>query len=232
MHLWIISKLLNFLLLINVFLILFSLYNIGFLDKVHNSVVEEEVLVEPMPSISNVPTFQLENKVSDFLNLMISNTDIVIPIVQGSDNSYYLSHASTGKENKMGTPFLDYRNHLDDQKLLIYGHNSRTLKTEFHILEKYLNPSFFKEHPILILKGKDFTYHYQIFSILIITDDFQHMKLGMNHEEYQNHLKWLRSHSIYNTFVDIHGDDDILVLQTCYYQPKDSYLLVVSKKLK
>lgn len=224
-------KLLVLIFVINVCFILFSFYSIDSLNKVHKSVTEE-VLVEPVPSISNVPTFQLKNKVSDFLTLMISNTDITIPIVQGSDNSYYLNHTSTGKENKIGTPFLDYRNHLDDQKLLIYGHNSRTLKTEFHVLEEYLNPSFLKEHPILILEGKDFTYCYQIFSILIITDDFQHMKLSMNREEYQNHLNWLRNHSIYNTFVDIHGDDDILILQTCHYQPENSYLLVVSKKVK
>lgn len=231
MHQRIIYKLIIFILIVNIFFIIFSSHHLNSLVIIPKNVVEK-VLVEPMSSISSVSAFKLENEVSDFLTLMIPNMDIVIPIAQGIDNSYYLNHSLDGEENKIGTPFLDYRNHLDDQKLLIYGHNSRTLKTEFHVLEEYLNPSFLKEHSSLVLNGKDFTYRYQIFSVLIVTDNFQHMRLGLDREEYWRHLKWFRDHSIYNTLIDIHEDDDILVLQTCYYHPKDSYLLVVAKKVK
>lgn len=235
MHRWfIVYKWLFFLFGVStifIFLFLF-LYKTNPLYLIQKNRIEKDVLIESMPFVSNTPIIQLENKEFDYLTLMISDTDIVIPIVQGFDNSYYLNHSLTGEENKIGTPFLDYRNHLDDQKLLIYGHNSRTLKTEFHILEKYLNYSFFKEHSILILNGKDFIYRYLIFSVFIVSDDFQHMRLGMNPVEYKDHLRWLQNHSIYNTFVDVYDNDDILILQTCYYHPENSYLLIVSKKVK
>jgi len=195
-------------------------------------IIEKNVLVELEPSVSNAPIFNFEKEEFDSLELTISNTDIKIPIVQGVDNSYYLNHLSNGDESKLGTPFLDYRNHLNDQKLLIYGHNSKTIATEFHILEKYLNPSFLKEHSMIFLKGKKISYQYKIFSVLIVTDDFQHMKINMSPEEYQKHIRWLKKQSVFDTFVDVYDYDDILILQTCYYNPKDSYLLIASKKVK
>ena len=204
----------------------------NFLDINPKSVVEKEIPIELISPVSNTPVLNLKNNRSDSLTLSIVNTNIKIPIAQGTDNSYYLNHSLTGKEDKVGTPFLDYRNHLDDQKLLIYGHNSKTIDTPFHILEQYTNPSFLREHPSFILRGEGAIYHYQIFSVLVVTNDFQHMKLEMNHEEYKRHLDWFQKNSMYNTLVNVYDNDDILVLQTCYYSPKDSYLLIVSKKVK
>ncbi len=197
----------------------------------HKDVVEKDIFLESISLVSDTSTFNLKNNISAPLTLTIANTNIEIPIVQGTDNSFYLNHSLTGEEDKMGTPFLDYRNHLDDRKLLIYGHNSKTINTSFHILEEYTDPSFLREHPGFVLQGRDTSYHYQIFSVVIVTNDFQHMKLKMSQEEYQRHLEWFQKHSIYNTTIDVHNDD-ILVLQTCYYSPKDSYLLIVSKKVK
>ncbi len=54
----------------------------------------------------------------------IENTDFSSVVLQAEDNEFYLDHDLSGKPDGMGSTFLDYRNVLTDQKLLIYGHNS------------------------------------------------------------------------------------------------------------
>ncbi len=163
--------------------------------------------------------------------LSFQNYNLTIPIAQSNDNSYYLNHSLDGKKNELGNPFLDFRNHLEDRKILIYGHNSETVSTEFHFLEEYLNPMFLKNHSLIFLGIGEEETRYQIFSVIIVKDDFQHMKLDFNDEDYYTHLQWLKSNSVFDTGVLINGSDDILILQTCYYDPRDSYLLVVGKKV-
>ena len=58
----------------------------------------------------------------------IPNTVINYPIVQASDNDYYLSHDFDGEEGwlaEFGTTFLDYRNASDwsDPSNFVYGHH-------------------------------------------------------------------------------------------------------------
>lgn len=154
-----------------------------------------------------------------------------VPIVQSKDNSYYLNHSIDQKIDPIGSPFLDYRNHWNDKKILIYGHNSKVTPTIFHQLEGYLDPTFYKIHPKIIIEREKVQFTYQIFSILIVTEDYQHMKLNFSQESYKKHLLWLKENSIYNTAIEIDQEAEILILQTCYYKPEDSYLLIAAKKI-
>lgn len=59
--------------------------------------------------------------------LEIENTDYIVPVLQGSDNDYYLNHDAYGNSNYMGSIYLDYRVDIDSsKKLLIYGNNEIT----------------------------------------------------------------------------------------------------------
>ena len=59
------------------------------------------------------------------------------PVVQGTDNSYYLHHTFRKEYNIAGSIFLDSRNASDfsDRKNIIYGHNMRD-GSMFHVLRK------------------------------------------------------------------------------------------------
>ena len=70
--------------------------------------------------------------------LEIENTDYIVPVLQGSDNDYYLNHDAYGNSNYMGSIYLDYRVDIDSsKKLLIYGHNSSKIDMPFKILEEF-----------------------------------------------------------------------------------------------
>ena len=205
-----------------------------------------EVVVTPTPSHDVVPVsfsnpFSTKNEIAilketyqndDIIaKIEIENTDFSSVVLQAEDNEFYLDHDLSGKPDGMGSTFLDYRNVLTNQKLLIYGHNSRNVNTEFQILEQYLDESFYPEHSILTLRSENGYYRYQAFAILIVKDEVEHMKLSFTEEEYQTHLNYLKENSLYDTGASVSTDDDILLLQTCYYYPENSFIVVAFRKI-
>ena len=91
----------------------------------------------------------------DFEALQQINPDIVAwlripgvldyPVVQGTDNSYYLHHTFRKEYNIAGSIFLDARNTADfsDRKNIIYGHNMRN-GSMFHVLRKFQDLDFYQ----------------------------------------------------------------------------------------
>ena len=91
----------------------------------------------------------------DFAALQQINPDIVAwlripgvldyPVVQGTDNSYYLHHTFRKEYNIAGSIFLDARNASDfsDGKNIIYGHNMRD-GSMFHVLRKFQDLDFYQ----------------------------------------------------------------------------------------
>lgn len=205
-----------------------------------------EVVVTPTPSHNVIPVsffhpFSTKNEIvilketyqnDDIIaKIEIENTDFCSVVLQAEDNEFYLDHGLRGNSDGMGSTFLDYRNALTDQKLLIYGHNSRNVNTEFQILEQYLDESFYPEHSILTLRSENGYYRYQAFAVLIVKDSVEHMKLSFTEKEYQAHLHYLKENSLYDMGVSVSTEDDILLLQTCYYYPENSFIVVAFRKL-
>lgn len=88
--------------------------------------------------------------------LRISGTHIDYPVMQTSDNKWYLSHDFLGRDSASGAVFLDYRNASDfsDKVAIIYGHRMNG-NLMFSELAKYEDSGFLEEHreAILILRG-------------------------------------------------------------------------------
>ena len=167
-------------------------------------------------------------------SIKINGTNINNTLVQGDDNEYYLNHSENNIKNLEGSIFVDYRNTFEDRKILIYGHNSRTLKTAlFHDLEKYLKESFYKKNKYIELVLRNEKTKWEIFSVMIVShNDNRHMKITFNDREYIEHLSWLKKASIYDTKVNVDVNDKIITLQTCYYKPANSFLIINAKKIK
>ena len=67
--------------------------------------------------------------------------------------------------------------------------------------------------------------------------DYSYMNINSNsEEEYLNHLKKLKSKSMYDTGVEVTKDDEILILQTCsthkdYHNYQKKYLLIILRRV-
>ena len=84
--------------------------------------------------------------------IRIPDTSIDYPVVQGNDDSYYLTHTFKKAEHVAGAIFLDSDNNADfsDDKNIIYGHNMKD-GSMFRGLRNFLDDEFLKEHQILYL---------------------------------------------------------------------------------
>lgn len=161
----------------------------------------------------------------------IENTPVYEPLLQTNNNDYYLTHNVEKKQDKKGATFIDYRNQLTDKKLLIYDQNSKNSKVPFQELEKYLDENYFNKNKNTIITLNEKTYIYKIFSVMIINPgEYQHNKIVFKEEKPPQPLNWLQENSLYSTDDTITKDDYITSLQTCYYEPENSYLLITTKR--
>ena len=109
-----------------------------FLDNRKNNEISEEIskaitVDEAQENVENeekynVDFVRLKEKNSDTVGwLKVNGTNIEYAVVQGSDNSFYLTHNFNKSRNSAGWIFADYNNKLDgtDKNIVIYGHNMR-----------------------------------------------------------------------------------------------------------
>lgn len=169
--------------------------------------------------------------------LSIDNTDYKVPILQGEDNSYYLNHTPDGKENFMGSIYLDYRVNIDSsRKLLIYGHNSSRIDMPFKILEEFYDIDYFNNHKMVSIITSNTEKKYEIFSVYVEPSDYSYMNLKLSDEEYSNQIKMFKNKSLYDTGVEVTGNDEVLILQTCsthkdYSNYEKKYLLIILRRV-
>ena len=79
--------------------------------------------------------------------LTVDGTKIDYPVVQGTDNEYYLKHTFKKTEHVAGSIFLDKDNSPDfsNRKTILYGHNMKD-GSMFQGLHKYESESYLQEH--------------------------------------------------------------------------------------
>ena len=157
-------------------------------------------------------------------SLKIKGTNINTLLVKGKDNKYYLNHSIYKEENIKGSIFVDYRTNLNSNQINIYGHNSKKYNLMFKELEKYKDKKFYNKHKIIEIWDGISTYKYEIFSIKIVNKNSNHMNINSKEKS----IKELNK-SMYNTGISANMNDKILILQTCNYSPKNTYLLVIAK---
>ena len=195
-----------------------------FEDTIKNEdIPEEEVIDENKPNYIN-------NQVG---YIKIDDTNIDALLMQYTDNDYYLTHDENGNYSIFGSIYMDYRNNIDDKKILIFGHNTKNAKVSpFKDLEKYGNESFYQNHSIINLELNGTLHQYKIFSVIVTSNKSnKHMKLGFKDNEWEEHLNWLVNDSIYDTNTDVNTNDFIITLQTCYYEPDQSFIIISAKRI-
>ena len=168
----------------------------------------------------NVDFGELLSKNSDTVGwIKVNNTNVNYPVVQTSDNAYYLKHDFNKKSNRSGWVYADYR---DDFKYfgnnsIIYAHNTRT-DTMFSTLTWCLKDSWYTNvdnHYIKVSTPTSNTV-WKIFSIYMIKTEVYYLKTYFEtEEEHQKFVDTIKGRSIYNFNEDISTEDKILTLSTC-----------------
>lgn len=169
---------------------------------------------------------------SCFAWIIVNGTNISYPIVQYTNNEYYLSHLFDNSSNSSGWIYADYRNTCDgyDKNLIIYGHN-RVDKSMFGTLKSTLNDSWYNNSENLTINlytpyGLE---QYRVFSVYTIKAETYYLTTSfLSDTVYETFLNELKNRSIHNFNVDITSKDKILTLSTC--SSNDAYRVVLHAK--
>lgn len=151
--------------------------------------------------------------------LQIPALNILLPVVQGTDNDYYLNHAITGESSNNGTLFIDCRNleGIESQNVIIYGHNMKN-GAMFGILKRYENAEFFNtgDNKYFYFYIGSQIYKYEIYSVHktpAISSTYS--TVFESSDAFFTYINSMIQASLYQNSVDIYSDSKTVTLSTC-----------------
>ena len=150
--------------------------------------------------------------------LKVEGTNINYPVVQYTDNRYYLNHDFTNEYNSAGWIFMDYRNYLDDQNIVIYGHH-RVDGSMFGSIDSLFNEEFYKKNNKILFITDEGTHEYEIFSVYKAKSDERYT--NSNFENFQEELAKFKENSEIKLNEEEINTAQIITLSTCHQNNKD-----------
>ena len=153
--------------------------------------------------------------------IQVQGTNINYPVVQGTDNVYYLDHAYTGDYLPVGSIFADCNNAKDvteNYNTVLYGHNI-TSGAMFHDVTKFLKKEYFADH-LIYLYTMDGIFVYEVFSAYDTRYDYPYFKTDFEDgEDFVRFAGEVRDNSKIKKDLEFTEDDRILTLSTCTNGP-------------
>ena len=155
-------------------------------------------------------------------------TAINYPVVQGTDNEYYLKRMLDGRSNGAGTIFMDCRNDaaMTDFNTILYGHNMKN-GSMFGYLTRYRNQGWYDTHPVMWLVTPEETYKIDVLAGRTVKADDAAYTIYNSEETFQAWLEDFVSKSDFRSETAVEDAAQIVALSTCTYTYDDArYVLI------
>lgn len=191
-------------------------------------------------NMQKVASLKVEN--SDVIGwIQIDNTLIDYPILQNSDNNYYLKHNYKKEKSKYASIFTKNECSISDSNsnLILYGHNMKDSQM-FSNLLKYENIDFYNNHKVIKISTDIEENNYIIVAVfkskVFYNDeinvfryyDYINFEDSNKYNEFINNCKKLQ---LYDTGVSAEFGEKLITLITCEYSQKNGRMVVVAKKI-
>lgn len=187
--------------------------------------------------LSSVDFTQLLKQNKDTIGwLIVNNTNINYPVVQTTNNDYYLSHSFNRSKNYAGWVYADFRNNFKEElskNTVIYAHGRKD-GVMFGSLMNTLKKNWYTKNENQIIQFSTLKYNtmWQIFSIYKIEAESYYITTDFSTEtSFEEFINTMKSRSIYDFGTDVGANDKILTLSTCY-NDKGIRLVVQAKLVK
>ena len=183
---------------------------------INNAIVEKDE-----KEITNEEVASLKSINEDTVGwLKVNNTNVDYPVVQYTDNEYYLDKNFKKEKDSSGWIFMDYRADAVNlsQNTIIFGHNMYYSGVMFGTLYKVKHSSWYEKEENQIIEF-DTLYDkmkWQIFSIYVtpVTNDYLIADFSSD-DKYQDFINLITDRSIYQFNAPVSVKDKILTLSTC-----------------
>ncbi len=172
--------------------------------------------------------------------LKIDDTNIDYPVMQTSDNEYYLTHNLNQEYDKNGSIFMDKDCDVlkPSTNFILYGHHMASGRM-FGKLGLYQKKSYYEEHPYIQFdtiyeKGTYevmYVFRSRVFKEEEIVFKYYQFIDANSEQEFDSYMNEMAEMSLYDTGVTAQYGDQLLTLSTCDYQEKNGRFVVVAKKI-
>jgi len=173
--------------------------------------------------------------------IKIADTIIDYPVMQTSNNEYYLDHNLNQEYDKNGSIFLDTNCDVlkPSTNLIVYGHHMQSGKM-FGKLGDYESEKYYKDHQYIEF---DTIYEEGLYQVMYvfrshvyasdeITFKYYQFTDVNSEQEFNSYMQEMSNLSIYDTGVTAKYGDRLLTLSTCDYQEANGRFVVVAKRIQ
>lgn len=175
--------------------------------------------------------------------------NISLPVVQATDNDYYLKHDFNKQNNNNGSLFFDYRNKIDspsstNKALIIYGHDmasGQMFGSFYHFIQGI---NYARTAPLINLDTIYQENQYKVFAVMVVNNNpkdgqmFDYLRTDFNStKDFMDFVANIRARSLYSyNGVDVKPDDQLLILSSCSRESMvhfdDGRVVIVARKVR
>ena len=197
------------------------------------AVFEEEPAAPSETSPLSVDFHDLRKNLNPEICAWILCPDTVInyPVVQHSENGYYLNVNVNGEQSASGAIFLDSANFSDfrDTNNILHGHHMGD-GSMFASLDRWQQEEYLAEHPVIYLSTPSCNYRVDIiagFTTLADSDAYRYEFSSIM--DIQNWISWIREMSVIQPDIDLSPTDRFLTMSTCAYSYEDARTVLIGR---
>lgn len=208
-------------------------------NKINKEIVEEAVKKVEEDKIDEKDEKKDNPLIVDFQSLKEKNNDIVAwiysegtpinyPIVQTTNNDYYLRRLIDGTYNQAGTIFMDCKNNNDfsDFNTIIYGHNMKN-DSMFGTLTNYENQDYYNEHKEMFLYTENKKFKIEIFAGFITSSESNIYTYPKSSNTNKKLIEEALKKSTFSSDIEVTNDDKIITLSTCSYNFENARYVIL-----
>lgn len=167
---------------------------------------------------------------------------ISLPVVQGTDNEYYLHHDIEGNKDSRGTLFIDWRNNPLDSETqelsdvtCIYGHKMSS-GAMFAPISNYKSQTFYDRHPYGVIIAENGEVYKLDFFAGVIADGSNELNIYasdfIDESQFNAYFDNIVSNSTFQSDCKVEFGDKIVLLQTCSYEYDGAKYLLYGRLTK
>lgn len=164
--------------------------------------------------------------------IIIDNTNIDYPVVQGKDNFEYLDKNALGEDSASGSIFLDYQNSSDftDFYTILMGHHMQGGKM-FGDMDLFMDETFFRENVTgtLYLPDRILQLETAAFISADAYDKYLYRTDWSSGESRRELISYIYDTAIYTRGETLTPDDQIISLSTCASGSTNARMLLICR---
>lgn len=206
-----------------------------------DNTLEEEQQEEKNENVEKTKALQKENPdVKGWIQ--IENTNINYPMLQTTNNDYYMTHDYKKEKNDYGSIVINTNSNINGENanVILYGHKMMRDDQMFSDLHKYQNKQFYEEHPIVKIATDEGEEQYEIiyvFKSRIFYQDetnvFRYYRYFSfeNESQFNEYIENCKKLQLYDIGKTAQYGEKLLTMITCEYSQENGRMVVVAKRI-